>query len=81
MPAKILDGAAEVYWKPKAQMLVLRKVGLDTSSEAWKKNTVPRINEFVDRMEGHSFPTRCKGKDWDPFTACLRREGRKEWRK
>lgn len=79
MPAKILGGAAEVYYKPTTGQLIMRKVGLDTSSEAWKSKTVPRINIFVEKMTGKSIATACKGKKFKAFNACLRREGRKAW--
>ena len=78
MPAKILGGLAELYYKPQTGQLILRKVGI-TKTDKWISNVKPRTETFARKMEGHSFPSVCKGKKWKEFIACLRREGKKYW--
>jgi len=87
MPARVLGGAAEVYLKPSTGQLILRKIGLDTSTEAWQSRVKPRTITFAEKMRGHSFPTECKckpgtpkGQCWRSFKGCLRTAGAKRFR-
>ena len=79
MPGKILGGAAEVYYKPTTGQLVIRRIGLNTSSEKWKTRTVPRILIFTEKMTGKKIASQCKGKEWKSFKGCLRLAGKKAW--
>lgn len=78
MPAKVLNGMAELYFKPSLGKFVVRKPGI-TRTERWKQNVAPRTQVFAEKMTGKAIASACKGKKWDEFVACLRREGRKAW--
>ena len=79
MAGKIMNGLAEIYYKPTTGQVVIRRIGLNTDTEAWKSRTVPKIVTFTEKMTGHSFPTECKGKKWKSFKACLRMKGKQRW--
>jgi len=80
MPARILGGAAEVYFKPTTGQLVIRKIGLNTTSDAWRTKTVPRTVIFAEKMKGKAISSGCKGKKWAPFKSCLRMAGKAAWK-
>lgn len=76
-----------MYLKPSTGQLILRKIGLDTSTEAWQSRVKPRTIIFAEKMKGQSFPTSCKCKPgtpkgvcWRSFKGCLRTEGSKRFR-
>lgn len=81
MPAKILGGAAEVYFKPQTGQLVIRKIGVKRESQ----KVIDQNTKFSDKMTGKkgaaSAPAKCKGKKYKEFKACLRREGKANWKK
>jgi len=88
MPAKIMGGAAELYLKPSTGQLIIRKIGLDTSSKLWQDKVKPKTLTFAEKMKGHSFPSACKckvgtpkGACWRAFKGCLRREGHDRYAK
>jgi hypothetical protein len=79
MPAKIMGGLAELYVKPTTGQVIVRKIGIDTSSESWRAHTVPRITTFAEKMKGNNIAGGCKGKKFHAFKACLRMAGREHW--
>jgi len=73
MPGRILNGMAEVYFKPSTGQLIIRKVGSHQTSEKLKE--VQR--KFARKAAGNKIAKTCKGKKWSEFKSCLRVEGQK----
>jgi len=82
MPAKILNGLAEVYYKPTTGQVVFRKIGV-RKTDKWQEKVLPKVVNFEKVFTGlkgdNSLAKRCAGKKWSQFKACLRREGMKTW--
>jgi len=72
MPAKVLGGMLEMYWKPSTQQLIFRS---PTSRQVSKAVKDQQAN-FGRRMAGENIAGACRGKKGRSFWACLRREGK-----
>lgn len=73
--AKALGSAVGAYWKPSVGKIVLRKPHSNQTSE----DLLDQQDEFAEHMEGNNIAGECKGKDWNQFKACLRKEGKSAW--
>ena len=85
MPGKIADGMAEIFIKKHTGQVIIRKTGVDRTTEGQAKVTARNVI-FTEKMKGNTISSGCKkpdlpvGQRYRAHKACMRMAGKAHWK-